>query len=229
MHLTLINPNTNAATTQSMLRIAQQAAGKKAHLDALTAPFGVPLIFDEASLAVATDAVMALHPALGRSRPDGVVIAAFGDPGRERLSRELECPVVGIAEAGMSEAAQGGRRFSVVTTTPHLVASIMLNAQQLGLGSQCLGVRLTPGDPRALMADPGELEQALLRACERAAGDDGAQAIVIGGGPLAVAAGALAHRLPLPVIEPVAAGVRRVMARVLEDREAGHPLRSTRQ
>ena len=45
------------------------------------------------------------------------------------------------------------------------------------------------------MADPVALEQALLRACEAAVREDGAQAIVIGGGPLAVAARAFLKSL----------------------------------
>lgn len=215
MRITLVNPNTNAATTQDMLMIAREAAGTGASLDALTAGFGASLICDEASLAIAADAVVSLCPVLQRTRPDGVIIAAFGDPGQERVARELACPVVGIAQAGMAEAAQGGRRFSVVTTTPDLARMIMRIAARYGLRSQCVGVRVTPGDPRVLMADPLALEQALLRVCELAVGDDDAKAIVIGGGPLAVVGRALAHRLPVPVIEPVPAAVRLVMARVV--------------
>ncbi len=215
MRITLVNPNTNVATTRDMLMIAQQIAGTGANLDALTAGFGASLICDEASLALAADAVVALRPVLLRNKPDAVIIAAFGDPGHERLTRELACPVVGIAQAGMGEAALGGRRFSVVTTTPDLARMIMRTAERYGLRSQCVGVRVTPGDPRVLMADPLALEQALLRVCELAVGDDDAQAIVIGGGPLAVVGRALAHRLPVPVIEPVPAAVRLVMARVV--------------
>ncbi len=214
MRITLVNPNTNAATTQAMLTIAREAAGSGASLDALTAGFGASLICDEASLATAADAVVALRPVLLQTRPAGVIIAAFGDPGHERLSRDLACPVVGIAQAGMTEAAQHGRRFSVVTTTPDLARMIIRTADRYGLRSQCLGVRITPGDPRALMADPVALEQALLQACELAVSEDGAQAIVIGGGPLAVVGRALARRLPVAVIEPVPAAVRLVMARI---------------
>lgn len=212
MRITLVNPNSNRSTTQQMLALAQQAAGSHATLDALTAGFGAPLICDEAALAVAADAVLALLPTLVQSRPNGVIIAAFGDPGRAHLSGHLACPVIGIAQAAMAEAAIGGRRFCVVTTTPDLVSAIMCTARGYGLGRECLGVRLTPGDPGKLMADAAALEQALLVACEAAVRENGAEAIVIGGGPLAVAARALAGRLPVPVIEPVPAAVRRVLA-----------------
>ena len=40
IRIILINPDTNNATTQAMLEVAQQAAGKLASLDGLTARFG---------------------------------------------------------------------------------------------------------------------------------------------------------------------------------------------
>ena len=153
MRITLVNPNTNRSTTQQMLALAQQAAGSHVTVDALTAGLGVPLICDEVALAVAADAILALLPTLVQSRPNGVIIAAFGDPGRDRLSGLLACPVIGIAQAAMTEAAIGGRRFCVVTTTPDLVPAIIRTARGFGLGRECIGVRLTPGDPAALMAD----------------------------------------------------------------------------
>jgi len=50
----------------------------------------------------------------------------------------------------------------------------------------------------------------LAQDCIRA----GAEAILIGGGPLAAAAPAVAAALPVPVIEPVAAGARLLAARM---------------
>lgn len=211
INLLLINPNTNAATTAAMLELARQEAGPGVQLQALTAPFGARLICDPAGLAVAAQAVLSLAARIAELAPAGVIIAAFGDPGLQPLAAQLSCPIVGIAQAGMAEAADGGRRFSVVTTTPDLAPSIMEAAHRYGWANQCLGVRLTMGDPRALMADAGALQQALLRACDEAVLADRAQAIVIGGGPLAVAARAIAHKVAVPLVEPVPAAVRRAL------------------
>ncbi len=63
------------------------------------------------------------------------------------------------------------------------------------------------------MGDRQGLADALREACERAVRDLGAQALVIGGGPLAVAARAIAHSLPVPIIEPVPAAVRLAVRR----------------
>lgn len=208
MRLILINPNTSISTTEAMLAIAREAGGPSLVVDGLTAPFGAPLITDEAALATASDAVIALTPRLIDEEPDGVVVAAFGDPGLDLLRGSLVCPVTGIAEAGMAEAADGGRRtFAVVTTTPGLVKAIDAAAGRYGHAATYRGTYLTPGDPRALMADPERLVAALDDACRRAIADSGAAAIVIGGGPLAVAARTLTARLPIPLVEPVPAAI----------------------
>ena len=64
--------------------------------------------------------------------------------------------------------------------------------------------------PRPLARDTARLDAALLEASLRAVAQDGARAIVIGGGPLAGAANRIASQVPVPLIEPVAAAVRRV-------------------
>lgn len=212
MRLVLINPNTAATTTDAMLSIAR-ATAPDAEIDGLTATFGAALITNPADLAVASDAVEALAPEISRRQPDGVIVAAFGDPGLGPLRERLACPVTGIAEAGMAEAADGNRRFAVVTTTPHLAASIGHAADAYGLGDLFLGTSVTDGDPVQLMERADKLEAAMEAACHRAIADLGAQAIVIGGGPLAMVARQLQAQFDTPIIEPIPAAVRLAIAR----------------
>ncbi len=216
--LILINPNTSQATTQALLEIARESAQGGAVVDGLTAPFGASLIVDEEALAIAAEAVFSLCRTVRAANPAGVIVAAFGDPGHARLAAALACPVTGIAEAGMAQAAQGGRRFSVVTTTPGLTHAITRAAERYGHAHLLLGVRVTPGDPQALMGDPQRLQDALEQACEDAIHQDGAQAIIIGGGPLAVAARALKNQFPVQIVEPVPAAVRLAMRRAAQIR-----------
>jgi Asp/Glu/hydantoin racemase len=207
----LINPNTNEATTATMAEIAR-AADSGARVDGATARSGAPLLVDEALLAQGAQAVVDLARATDFAAYDCGIVAAFGDPGLEAARAVCPVPLVGIAEAGMAEAAAGGRRFAVVTTTPLLVGAIERRAAVYGHTAVFGGVRLAEGEIHALMADPPALEAALARACERAIAEDGARAIVIGGGPLAVAARALATRFVVPVIEPIPAAMRRLRA-----------------
>jgi allantoin racemase len=216
--IALINPNTNAATTTAMADIARTAAGDVV-IDAITAPFGSPLITTPSELSQGAAAVEAVCAALPAGY-DGVIVAAFGDPGLEAARARLGIPVTGLAEAGLLAAAAHGR-FSVATTTPALVASIERLAERYGCAEALASVRLTPGDPTVTMGDPARLLAALEQACRTAIAEDGAQAIVIGGGPLAVAARGLRPRLPVPVIEPIPAAVARLLAAIAAARAAG--------
>jgi allantoin racemase len=209
----LVNPNTSEATTATMVRIAQAEAGARATVVGVTARFGAALITEPEALAVAAQAVAALAPELAEA--DAVIVAAFGDPGLDVLRAALPRPVTGLAEAGMAEAAAGGRRFAVVTTTPDLRDSIAATARRYGHAGFA-GTWTTPGDPAALTADPPALLAALDAACRRAIGEGDAEAIVIGGGPLAEAARALAPRCPVPLIEPLLAAIRLSLVRLAQ-------------
>jgi Asp/Glu/hydantoin racemase len=208
MRLTLVNPNTSQATTAAMVAIAEAEAGFA--ITGQTAPFGQSLITTEAALAEAARAVATMAPGLRGT--SGVIVSAFGDPGLAALRSALDIPVTGIAEASMAEAASGGRRFAVVTTTPDLIRAIARRAEAEGHAG-FVGTWVTPGDPTWLTARPEALRDALHDACLRALDGTGVEAIVIGGGPLALAARGLSGTLPVPIIEPVPAAVRLALRR----------------
>ncbi len=198
--IALINPNTSVATTEAMLAIARRAAPDGVEIVGLTAPFGSPLITTAAALAEAGRAVASLGPEIAA---DGVIVAAFGDPGLDELRLRLGVPVTGIGEAAFLAAA--GRRAAVVTTTPGLAPAIQGMARCYGYDD--LPVVLTPGRPASVMAEPQTLLSALLDACRDAVRRHGVETLIIGGGPLAEAARALRHLVPVPLIEPVPAAV----------------------
>ncbi|MCA8929580.1 MAG: hydrogenase expression protein HupH [Alphaproteobacteria bacterium] len=226
MKLALVNPNTNADTTAAMLAIARDAAPPAVQVQGFTAAFGAPLIQNPPALGLAAGAVEALAGSLAGF--DGVIVSAFGDPGRDRLAAALPAPVVGIAEAGMALAARrSGGRFAVVTTTPDLTESIRETARAYGHGEALVAVRTTRGDAAALMADPPRLQQALAQLIADAVAQDGARAIVIGGGPLALAARRLSGRFAVPIIEPIPAAVAH-LCRLLKAPEAENAARPGR-
>jgi allantoin racemase len=207
--IVLVNPNTTQALTALMVEIARECAPAGVHVDGLTPPFGPPLITCDAELDEAAGAVRSFAPELAR-RADAVIVSAFGDPGADDLSGVLDRPVIGIAEAAMRAAVRSGHRFAVVTHTGNLVRRMALRAQVIGLGAHCVGVLATEGDPAALMATPARLEGALHALAERAVAELGAEAIIVGGGPLGRVAKALRDKLAVPVIEPIPAAVRHI-------------------
>ena len=209
--ITLLNPNTTEALTKLMVEIARERAPADVRIDAATVTFGPSLITCDEEMDEAARAVCALAPELSR-RADAVIVSAFGDPGADELAELLDQPVVGIAEAAMRAAALGGRPFGVVTHTPALVQRMTKRAQAIGLGNQCVGVFATEGDPATLMIAPAVLEMALQTRAEMAVERHGAEAIIVGGGPLGRFGQAIARTLRVPVIEPIPEAVRHVAA-----------------
>jgi len=210
MRFLLINPNTSQSTTATMVAIAQAAAPGGVTVLGATARRGEAMIVDGAALSVSAGEVIALG-AEHAPDVDGIIVSAFGDPGVQELRARVSIPVIGIAEAAMREAAKwqnAGRRFGIATVTPGLVDAIIARVRALGLADQFTGVRLTSGDPLALVADPVRLIEALDDAVGQCLRSDGAESVVIGGGPLGQAAAALAARHIIPVIAPIPASIR---------------------
>lgn len=212
--IALLNPNSNPATTAAMLALARAAAPEGLVFVGFTADRTPPVLTRPSDLELAAEWVGNMLPELAAAGFVAVLVAAFGDPGVERHRPTSPLPLVGIAEAGMTVAARGGRRFAVVTTTPDLAAPITARAAGLGLGDRLASVRITPGDPLELMGDEDRLERSLIDIAVAAVERDGAAAVLVGGGPLGPVAAALARRLPVPVIEPVAAGVALIAERL---------------
>jgi Asp/Glu/hydantoin racemase len=193
-----------------MAAIARAVAPAGVEVVGATARHGPSMILTTEQLEAAEAEVIEIAAGCGADI-DGIVIAAFGDPGLEAVRRRVEVPVVGIAEASMLEAAAGGRRFGIATTTPALVRSIARYTERLGIAARYAGIRLTAGDPLALVADPDRLVEALADAIRQSIEEDGAEAVVIGGGPLGNAAIALARHFSTPIIAPIPAAVARLM------------------
>jgi allantoin racemase len=217
MSIFLFNPNTSAATTSAMTELAS-AEGLR--LIGKTAPFGAPMIVEPGSLARGADAVVAMLDELlvAQAPIHGIIIAAFGDPGLARVRdnpviRRHEIPVCGIGEASFLEAGANGRRFAVATTTPALEGAIASAVAASGMSRQFLGSFFTRADPFEAVKDPLQLVELLAEAV-RAAEEAGAEAVIIGGGPLAKAASELVGNRSLAIIKPLPAAARLMAARI---------------
>ena len=216
--LVVINPNSDPAATEAMTAIATETVvecvGAALRVEGRTATAGPRLITTEVELEHAAEGVVREGDAAAAGGAAGVVVSGFGDPGVASLARRLVIPVTGIAEAAVAEAAEGGRRFSIVTTTPLLINAIGGIVARYGRSAQLAAVRSTPGDAEVLMASSERLAEALLALCRRTVREDGAEVIVIGGGPLAPVARAIAGEVGVPLVEPVRAGSRLAVKRM---------------
>lgn len=214
VRVALLNPNSSAATTVAMLMLARAEAPPEMVLTGFTADRTPPVLTRPSDVEDAADWVGAMLPGLAEAGYAAVLVSAFGDPGVDRHRPTSPIPIVGIGEVGMTAAAAGGRRFAIVTTTPDLGVPITARAAALGFGDRLVSVRITAGDPLEVMGDDVRLVRALAEIAIAAVEIDGAEAVLIGGGPLGPIAAALARRVAIPVIEPVAAGVAHLAERL---------------
>ncbi|WP_087872533.1 aspartate/glutamate racemase family protein [Arthrobacter globiformis] len=204
----LINPNSNRRTTDLMTGIAEKIlAPEGLEVVGLTATEGPDMIIDPVGLQSSVKHVQtAVHHYL--DGPDGsavvaVIVAAIGDPGRVELARNLNIPVVGIGQGAIRAAAGPGRRFGMATSTPLLADSLASLVEEHGQTQWFTGVRLTPSEPLVLAAEPEKQFQELLEAVKQSSRDDGAQAVIIAGGPLSETAQRIAATGTAEIIQPV--------------------------
>ncbi|WP_217274662.1 aspartate/glutamate racemase family protein [Rathayibacter sp. VKM Ac-2835] len=205
----VVNPNTSVATTRLLVAVARDAVrGEDVRIVGETAAHGPSIITTPAALAAAAEHVVAAarRAALAHT-PDAIVVAAFGDPGAAGAAAATGLPVVGIGAAAVRAASAGGRRFAIATTTGRLEPVIRALVAESGGLPAYAGCFLTLS-PAEELDDPerlhGELRTAVLRA--QAAG---AEAVIIGGGPLSAAAERLAADFAgvLPIVEPIRAAL----------------------
>lgn len=221
--IVLINPNSNAKTTQSMTETAATAAtaaGTEAQVVGKSNEGVPPLLTTPKDLADAVPGVVRIgEAAAGDPGVGAIIVAAFGDPGLEELRAAVDLPVFGIREQSFREAAKGGRPFGIATTTPDpgLLESFRQTAVALGYESQFRGTRATPGDPNALMAKSPEELDAALAGVVRDSIADGSEAVIIGGGPLTASALRLQSQFDIPLIVPVIAATKAAVAALPRD------------
>ena len=205
-HILLLNPNTHTATTHTMVQLLQAQLPAHWQVSGVTATHGTALITNAAQLATAHTQVIACWQRAQTQGPwDAIVLACFADPALQALRQASGVPTVGIGQAALLAASAGGQRFGIATTTPQLDAAMRAQVQQLGLSALCTGLRYTTTPANQLMEQPQQLQQELLQTVQACAQTDGAQRVVIGGGPLGAVALQLAAHSPVPLVAPLTA------------------------
>lgn len=224
-HILLINPNSSEDTSDMMHAIALTSAAGRLSVKTVTARRAPGMIVTPGQLAASATEVVELGIAHGRDCA-GIIVSAFGDPGLAELRRNVAVPVVGICEASMIEASQGARAFAVATSTPDLIEAIGQRAHDLGLAHLYRGIRCTQGDPVALASDPALLTKALAGAVQACIFEDGAEAVIIGGGPLGQAAEKLRPLFDQPVLGPIPCAVERIIGLISKTGDAPQVMES---
>lgn len=217
--IVLINPNSNAEATKSMADLARVETEGVALVEERSNAGAPPLLTTPQDMRDAVSGVVEIGVEAAKDdRVSAIIVSAFSDPGLEELRGEVDIPVFGIGEEVFHEAALDGRAFGIVTVTPDedLIRSFREKAASLGYEEQYRGVRVTPGDPTELVQSPDNLDAALAEAVKASIGEDGAEAVIMGGGPLSASAVRLQPQFEAPLVVAVSAAARAALKVVQE-------------
>ena len=207
MRLLLVNPNITASITETMADEARRAASPGTTILTATAAFGTQYIATRPEAAIAGHAV--IDAVAGFTEPhDAVVVSAFGDPGVAAAKELFDVPVVGITEAALLIAWTLGRRIAVVCMSDRLRVWYEECAAEHGLDGRLVAVRSLADPPSDITRAREEATARMAELCRATVEDDGAEVLIVGGGPLAGLARNLAAEVPVPVIDGVACAVR---------------------
>ncbi|WP_396667775.1 aspartate/glutamate racemase family protein [Microbacterium sp. R86528] len=212
----VVNCNTNRVMTEQIVAIAESASNQTTKIVGVTPAWGPSSAEGYAEsyvTAVATmDAVLS-H----REHFDAVVMAGYGEHGREGMRQALRQPVVDITEASAYFACLLGRRFGVVTTVPAAVAGIEDSLAVAGVLARCAGVAASKVSVSHIADD-----QARTFAALETAGRElllrGADVIVLGCAGFAGLDKALESSLGVPVLDSVACAVQMAHSLVCLDK-----------
>ena len=202
----LLNPNTSESVTALMADVARNAVPAGVTIHPVTAPRGVPYIATRAEAAIGGAVVLEMLAEL-EGTFDAAVVAAFGDPGLGAAREMLDVPVVGLAEAAMLTACMLGRRFSIVSFSETLGPWYRECVEAHFMTERLASLRLLEGGFARIDGVRDEKEDALVELARRTVDEDGADVIVLAGAPLAGLVPRVRNRIPIPVVEGIAAAV----------------------
>lgn len=203
--IVVMNCNTSATMTAAIGHQAQQRARPDTEIIAMNPTWGPESAEGYYDSFITAAAVLdRLHTV--PDDVDAVVMAGFGEHGREGAREMLDIPVVDITEASAMFAMLLAPRFGVVTTLPRACAQIRDSLLTAGVHHRCAAVEAADVAVLALEDDPRSALSAMCDAGQRAIAA-GAEALVLGCAGMAGLGESVEAKLGVPVVDSVAAGV----------------------
>jgi allantoin racemase len=207
MRIIVVNVNTSQTMTAVIAAAARRHASAGTEVVALQPYFGAEGV--DCNCESYLSAVAVMDRVLAYDRPyDAVVLAGFGEHGRDGIQELIEQPVVEICEASAHMAMLIGRTYSVVTTLQRSVAAIEDRLRLAGLWDRCASVRASGMSTLEVDSDPQAAVRAVIAEARRAVETDHAEVICLGCAGMAGLEDALGSELDVPVVDGVGAAVR---------------------
>ncbi|MFC8040893.1 aspartate/glutamate racemase family protein [Paenarthrobacter sp. NPDC057355] len=220
MKLLVINPNISDDVTALIEAEALRSASADTELIVRTAGHGVEYIETRFESLIAAGAVAELiaeyahdggtsaaHAGAGNA-VDGIVVAAFGDPGMPALKELVDVPVIGITEAALCAAALQGQRFSIIAISDRIQAWYRDCVERFGFGGRLASIRSINQSLNSIGSVQADFKETLLALSRQAVAEDGADVVILAGAPLAGLARELEGQIPVPVVDGISAGIR---------------------
>ena len=210
MRILLLNPNTSETMTAEIAAAATAVAGRGTEVVARSPRFGASAIDSACESYLSAVGVMDLVAtmlAAGQFDYDAVILAGFGEHGKDALQEMLTVPVLDIAEAAAHVAHLIGRRYSVVTTLARSIPPIQDRLRLAGLDAHCASVRACGLGTAEVDADPAGAVAAIVAEAAKAITEDGADVICLGCAGMAGVTSAITAKLGVPAVDGVAAAV----------------------
>ena len=206
--IAVVNCNTTVAMTDAIAAQARRTAAPGTTILGVTPSWGVESAegwYDSfLSAAAVLDTITTLPADI-----DGIVMAGFGEHGREGAREIASVPVIDITEAAVHAAMPLGRRYGVVTTLDRAAGLIEDSLLTAGLLAHCAGITGTGLGVLELESEPERTAVAFIDAARRLI-ERGAEVICLGCAGMAGLEATVRAALDVPVVDGVAAAVTAV-------------------
>jgi Asp/Glu/hydantoin racemase len=211
LRILVLNPNTTEAVTALMIEAGEAVAAAGTRLIPATAKRGLPYISTRAEAQIG-GAVALEMIAEARHSVDAVIIAAYGDPGLMGARELFDIPVIGISEAAMLTACMLGQRFALVALSSAFTGWYRDCVEMHGLTGRCAGIYGLDRTFASISDVQDENLEALVALAKQAIAAQDADSMIFAGAPLAGLARKVRERIPVPIIDPIAAAVKQAEA-----------------
>lgn len=207
MKILVINPNISESVTGLIRAEAIRAASPGTEIIVRTAQSGVEYIETRVEALLAGVAVAQII-AEESENVDGIVVAAFGDPGMPALKELVDIPVIGITEAAIHTAALLGSRFSIVAISDRIQAWYRECVENNRMSASLASIRSLQDPLESIGSVQDQYRDKLLKLAKEVVTKDGADTVILAGAPLAGLARDIGAEIPVPVVDGISAGVK---------------------
>lgn len=222
-HLYLLNGNGSSRLTEHMKNVATGHITRGLNIEADTVTAAPPFVSNRAeatrAAAAILDHVQARFARSDLPRPDGVLLACFGEPGLLTLRDVLDVPVVGMLEASAVTAMQLGHRFSILTAGVNWPDQLSDLLRVYGVADRCNGI--WPMRPDCNSINPEISHSAMQSDLAELIARYPAEIVILGGGFMAGLAAKLAPPQGVRVLDCFLASLAQITGLMqLQDEES---------